>query len=204
MYSKFLKRGMDFIISSIAVIVLSPIILILTVLLALANNGKPFFFQKRPGQNEKIFTIIKFKTMNDKKDDQGNLLSDVERITKVGKFVRGASLDELMQLINVVKGDMSLIGPRPLLVDYLPLYNQEQAKRHLVKPGITGWAQVNGRNAISWEQKFSLDVWYVNNLSFATDMKILFQTVKKVFKREGISASESDTMPRFMGSSNKN
>lgn len=200
-YSRFFKRILDFLVSLVAILLLSPIILILTALLALANNGKPFFFQKRPGKNGKIFTIIKFKTMNDKKDEQGNLLPDIERITKVGKFVRGASLDELMQLINVVKGDMSIIGPRPLLVDYLPLYNQEQAKRHLVRPGITGWAQVNGRNAISWEEKFALDVWYVNNISFATDVKILILTVKKVFQREGISSSETDTMPRFMGSS---
>lgn len=198
-YSRFFKRIIDFLASLVALLVLSPIILILTFLLALANNGKPFFFQKRPGKNEKIFTIIKFKTMNDKKDGHGNLLPDVERITKVGKFVRGASLDELLQLVNVLKGDMSIVGPRPLLVDYLPLYNEEQAKRHNVKPGITGWAQVNGRNAISWEEKFRLDVWYVNNISFPTDVKILVKTVQKVVQRDGISASEAQTMERFMG-----
>lgn len=202
MYSRFFKRVIDFLVSLIALLVLSPIILTLTVLLAWANNGKPFFFQKRPGKNEKIFTIIKFKTMNDKKDAQGNLLPDMERITKVGKFVRGASLDELLQLINVLKGDMSIVGPRPLLVAYLPLYNSEQAKRHNVKPGITGWAQVNGRNAISWEEKFKLDVWYVNNISFATDVKILVKTVQKVVQRDGISASEEQTMERFMGTKN--
>lgn len=198
-YSRFFKRIIDFLASLVALLVLSPIILILTFLLALANNGKPFFFQKRPGKNEKIFTIIKFKTMNDKKDGDGNLLPDVERITKVGKFVRGASLDELLQLVNVLKGDMSIVGPRPLLVDYLTLYNEEQAKRHNVKPGITGWAQVNGRNAISWEEKFRLDVWYVNNISFPTDVKILVKTVQKVVQRDGISASEEQTMERFMG-----
>ncbi|WP_167964335.1 sugar transferase [Saonia flava] len=199
MYSRFIKRGIDFSVSLVALLVLSPIILVLTVLLALSNNGKPFFFQRRPGKNEKIFTIIKFKTMNDKKDEQGNLLPDMQRITKVGKFVRGVSLDELLQLVNVLKGEMSIVGPRPLLVAYLPLYNSEQAKRHNVKPGITGWAQVNGRNAISWEEKFSLDVWYVSNISFVTDLKILIKTVQKVLQRDGISASEDQTMERFMG-----
>ncbi|NJB70294.1 lipopolysaccharide/colanic/teichoic acid biosynthesis glycosyltransferase [Saonia flava] len=198
-YSRFIKRGIDFSVSLVALLVLSPIILVLTVLLALSNNGKPFFFQRRPGKNEKIFTIIKFKTMNDKKDEQGNLLPDMQRITKVGKFVRGVSLDELLQLVNVLKGEMSIVGPRPLLVAYLPLYNSEQAKRHNVKPGITGWAQVNGRNAISWEEKFSLDVWYVSNISFVTDLKILIKTVQKVLQRDGISASEDQTMERFMG-----
>lgn len=200
MYSKLIKRGMDFLVALVAILVLAPILLILIVLLGLANNGKPFFFQKRPGKDEKIFTIIKFKTMNDKKDKEGNLLPDNERITKVGKFVRGTSLDELLQLINVLKGDMSVVGPRPLLVGYLPLYSREQAKRHLVRPGITGWAQVNGRNTISWEEKFVLDVWYVKNIGLLTDVKILILTIKKVFQREGISSSENDTMPRFMGS----
>lgn len=199
MYERIFKRLADFFVALVALILLSPILIILIVLLAIANHGKPFFFQKRPGKNGKIFTIIKFKTMNDKKDKAGNLLPDMQRITKVGRFVRNASLDELLQLINVVKGDMSIVGPRPLLVDYLPLYNAEQAKRHNVKPGITGWAQVNGRNAISWEEKFALDVWYVNNISFSTDLKILIKTVQKVFIREGISASENDTMERFMG-----
>lgn len=199
MYSSLFKRLLDFLAALIALLILSPVILILTFLLMFANKGNPFFFQKRPGKNERIFTIVKFKTMNDKKDKDGKLLPDVQRITKVGGFVRNASLDELLQLINVLKGDMSIVGPRPLLIQYLPLYNKEQAKRHLVKPGITGWAQVNGRNAISWEEKFVFDVWYVDHLSFSTDLKILFKTVQKVFKREGISASGQDTMKAFMG-----
>lgn len=192
---------MDLFVSLIALVLLSPIILLLTFLLALANDGKPFFFQKRPGKNGKIFTIIKFKTMNDKKDAQGNLLPDKQRITKVGRFVRGASLDELLQLVNVIKGDMSVVGPRPLLVDYLPLYNAEEARRHDVRPGITGWAQINGRNAITWEKRLQLDVWYVDNISFTTDMKILIQTVKKVFQQDGVTTSENDTMERFTGTS---
>lgn len=200
-YRRFIKRGIDFSVALIATIVLSPLILLLTFLLALANDGKPFFFQKRPGRDEKVFSIIKFKTMNDKKDAQGSLLPDKERITKVGKFVRGASLDELLQLINVIKGDMSIVGPRPLLVDYLPLYNKEEARRHNVKPGITGWAQINGRNSITWEKRLSLDVWYVDNISFITDMKILVRTVKKVVVQEGVTTSENDTMGRFMGTS---
>lgn len=197
MYEKTFKRLADFFVALIALLLLSPVILILIFLLAIANNGKPFFLQKRPGKDEKIFTIIKFKTMNDKKDKEGNLLPDMQRITKVGKFVRGASLDELLQLINVLKGDMSIVGPRPLLIKYLPLYNEEQARRHLVKPGITGWAQVNGRNAISWEEKFIFDVWYVDHISLKTDLGILFKTVQKVLKREGVSASEQDTMEAF-------
>jgi len=199
MYKSFLKRVLDLIASIILLVLLSPFILAFTVLLFFANNGKPFFLQKRPGKNGKIFTIIKFKTMNDKKDDKGELLPDMQRITKVGAFVRNASLDELLQLINVFKGEMSMIGPRPLLIGYLPLYNKVQARRHDVKPGITGWAQVNGRNAISWEEKFAFDVWYVDNLSFATDYKIIVKTIEKVFKREGISASEQDTMTMFTG-----
>lgn len=199
MYVNFLKRIFDFLVSLIALVILSPVILVLIVMLAIANEGKPFFFQERPGKNGKIFTIIKFKTMNDKRDSQGNLLPDMKRITKVGKFVRGASLDELLQLINVLKGDMSIVGPRPLLVAYLPLYDTEQAKRHDVRPGITGWAQVNGRNTISWEEKFKLDVWYVKNISFATDFKIMVKTVQKVLQRDGISASEDNTMERFRG-----
>src|SRR5690554_8229415 len=167
--------------------------------LSIANRGRPFFFQKRPGKNEKMFKIIKFKTMNDKKDLEGNLLSDAERLTAVGKFVRKTSLDEIPQLLNVIKGDMSLIGPRPLLVDYLPLYNSIQKRRHEVRPGITGWAQVNGRNAISWEQKFNYDVWYVNNISLALDIKILFMTILKVFKSEGISQDGQATMTKFKG-----
>ncbi len=203
MYVAIVKRPADFFVALIALGVLMPIILILIFLLLFANNGNPFFFQKRPGKNVKIFTLIKFKTMNDKKDKNGTLLPDSQRITKVGKFIRNTSLDELLQLINVVKGEMSIVGPRPLLVDYLPLYNTEQAKRHSVRPGITGWAQVNGRNAISWEERFALDVWYVNNISFPTDMKILMLTVKKVLQQEGVSTSDNKTMPRFMGSSYK-
>lgn len=200
MYKRFIKRVLDLIASILLMVLLSPFILIITVLLFFTNNGKPFFLQKRPGKNEKIFTIIKFKTMNDKKDQDGNLLPDVQRITKLGGFVRNASLDELLQLFNVIIGEMSIVGPRPLLIAYLPLYNEEQARRHLVKPGITGWAQVNGRNALSWEEKFSFDVWYVDHISFITDMKILLKTVEKVFKREGISASEAHTMTMFTGS----
>ena len=182
MYKNFVKIIADFFASLIALLLLSPVIIILIILLMFANNGKPFFFQKRPGKNGKIFTIIKFKTMNDKKDKDGKLLHEVQRITKVGGFVRNTSLDELPQLINVLKGDMSMVGPRPLLIEYLPLYNEEQARRHLVKPGITGWAQVNGRNAVSHEDKFTLDVWYVDHLSFSTDLKILWKTIQKVFK----------------------
>ena len=178
---------------------MSPIFLLATIGLFFANNGKPFFFQTRPGKNEKLFQIIKFKTMNDKKDAAGNLLSDAERLTPIGSFVRKTSLDEIPQLLNVLKGDMSLIGPRPLLIQYLPLYNSIQKKRHDIRPGITGWAQVNGRNAISWEQKFEYDVWYVENCTFALDVKILFLTVKKVFKSEGISQEGEVTMEVFKG-----
>jgi lipopolysaccharide/colanic/teichoic acid biosynthesis glycosyltransferase len=167
--------------------------------LAFANNGKPFFFQKRPGKNERIFKIVKFKSMNDKKDANGNLLSDAERLTRMGAFVRKTSLDEIPQLINVLKGDMSFIGPRPLLPQYLPLYNDFQKKRHLVKPGITGWAQVNGRNTLSWEKKFEYDVWYVNNQSFLLDLKIFLMTIKKVFINEGINQDGQATTETFKG-----
>lgn len=199
MYTKFFKRIADFIVALTALLLFSPILLVLIILLAFANNGKPFFLQKRPGKNAKIFSLVKFKTMNDKKDQYGNLLPDNLRITKVGRFLRNSSLDELLQLINVIKGDMSLVGPRPLLVEYLPRYNEEQAKRHLVKPGITGWAQVNGRNAITWDERFALDVCYVENIGFVTDMKILILTVKKVLQQEGTTTKENDTMPKFMG-----
>ena len=199
MYTKFLKRIADFIVALTALLLFSPILLVLIILLAFANNGKPFFLQKRPGKNAKIFSLVKFKTMNDKKDQYGNLLPDSLRITKVGRFLRNSSLDELLQLINVIKGDMSLVGPRPLLVEYLPRYNAEQARRHLVKPGITGWAQVNGRNAITWDERFALDVWYVDNIGFVTDFKILILTVKKVLQQEGTTTKENDTMPKFMG-----
>jgi lipopolysaccharide/colanic/teichoic acid biosynthesis glycosyltransferase len=169
--------------------------------LYVANQGKPFFFQTRPGKDEKLFRIVKFKTMNDKKDSEGNFLSDAERLTRIGRFVRKTSLDEIPQLLNVLKGDMSLIGPRPLLVQYLPLYNAEQKQRHNVRPGITGWAQVNGRNAISWEQKFAYDLWYVDNCSFLLDIKIVVLTLKKVFVREGISQEGHATMGTFKGNS---
>ena len=199
MYKHFFKRVFDFFIALIGLIVLSPIFIGVTIGLYFANQGKPFFFQARPGLNEKIFKIIKFKTMNDKKDKEGNLLSDAERLTSIGAFVRKTSLDELPQLINVLKGDMAIIGPRPLLPQYLPLYNETQKRRHNVRPGITGWAQVNGRNAISWTKKFELDVWYVDHLSFATDVKVFFTTFKKVFKSEGISQAGQATMEVFNG-----
>ncbi|REC49604.1 sugar transferase [Chryseobacterium pennipullorum] len=199
MYRHFFKRVIDFIIALIGIIVLSPIFIMVMIGLYFANQGKPFFFQKRPGLHEKVFKIIKFKTMNDKKGLDGELLPDAERLTGIGAFVRKTSLDEIPQLINVLRGDMSLIGPRPLLVQYLPLYNEHQAKRHEVRPGITGWAQVNGRNAISWEKKFNYDVWYVNNVSFYQDVKILFLTVKKVVVREGISQEGQATMEMFKG-----
>ena len=200
MYKSFFKRLFDFFAALIGLLLLSPIFLLATIGLFFANQGKPFFFQTRPGKNEKLFQIIKFKTMNDKKDAAGNLLSDAERLTPIGSFVRKTSLDEIPQLLNVLKGDMSLIGPRPLLIQYLPLYNSIQKKRHHIRPGITGWAQVNGRNAISWEQKFAYDVWYVANCSFLLDVKILFLTVKKVFKSEGISQEGEVTMEVFKGS----
>ena len=199
MYRHFFKRVIDLLVSTMAFIVLLPVFLVLTILLFFANQGKPFFFQLRPGKNERIFRVIKFKTMNDRKDKQGNLLPDEQRLTAFGKFVRRTSLDELPQLLNVIIGDMSLIGPRPLLVDYLPLYNEKQKKRHLVRPGITGWAQVNGRNAISWNQKFEYDVWYVNNISFKLDLQIVMKTLVKIVKSEGISSGTSATMERFVG-----
>lgn len=199
MYRKYLKRLLDFIASFFGLLLLSPVFILVMIGLYYANQGKPFFFQARPGKGERIFKIVKFKTMNDKKDAQGNLLPDAERLTKIGSFVRKTSLDEIPQLINVLKGDMSLIGPRPLLVQYLPLYNERQARRHEVRPGITGWAQVNGRNAISWDQKFEFDVWYVDNISLWLDIKILFLTVKKVFIREGISQDGQATAEVFKG-----
>ncbi|WP_367210752.1 sugar transferase [Sphingobacterium sp. R2] len=199
MYKYFFKRLLDFLSALIGLLILSPIFIVVTIGLFFANSGKPFFFQSRPGRNERIFKIIKFKTMNDKKAADGSLLSDAERLTTIGAFVRKTSLDELPQLINVLKGDMSLIGPRPLLIQYLPLYSQDQRRRHEVRPGITGWAQVNGRNAISWEKKFELDVWYVDHVSFLIDLKVFFKTFKKVFKREGISADGHVTIEPFNG-----
>jgi len=199
MYKNYIKRFFDFFIALVGLIILSPIFIIITIGLYFANQGKPFFFQARPGLNEKIFKIIKFKTMNDKKDKNGNLLPDADRLTSIGAFVRKTSLDEIPQLINVLKGDMAIIGPRPLLPQYLPLYNEDQKRRHNVRPGITGWAQVNGRNAISWAKKFELDVWYVDHISFGTDLKVFFTTFKKVFKSEGISADGHVTIEPFNG-----
>lgn len=201
MYKTYFKRPFDFTIALIALLLLSPVFILVTISLFFANQGKPFFFQLRPGKNEKTFKIIKFKTMNDKKDENGNLLPDANRITKIGQLVRKTSLDELPQLINVLMGDMSIIGPRPLLPEYLPLYNEIQKRRHQVKPGITGWAQVNGRNAISWQQKFQYDVWYVENVSFILDCKIVFLTIKKVIIREGITAENSVSAEAFKGNS---
>jgi len=198
-YKTYIKRIVDFFLSLFGLIILSPVLLVVIVLLAIANSGKPFFFQKRPGKNGQLFTIIKFKTMNDKKDVAGKLLNDKFRLTKIGNFVRKTSLDEIPQLLNVLIGDMSLIGPRPLLPEYLPLYNSEQKKRHLVRPGITGWAQVNGRNTISWQQKFEYDVWYVEHLSFKLDVQIIIRTIKKVLKSDGIYAGSDIVMNRFKG-----
>ena len=199
MYRKFIKRIFDFSIALIGLICLSPIFIVVTIGLYFANEGKPFFFQERPGLRDKIFNIIKFKTMNDKKDADGKLLPDADRLTPIGSFVRKTSLDEIPQLINVLKGDMAIIGPRPLRTYYLPLYSEVQKTRHHVRPGITGWAQVNGRNAISWTKKFELDVYYVNNISLMLDLKIFFLTIKKVFIREGISKEGHVTTEAFNG-----
>ncbi|AXT49813.1 sugar transferase [Aquimarina sp. BL5] len=199
MYKYFLKRVLDFSTALILLIIIAPIFLLLIAFLAIANNGKPFFVQRRPGKSEKIFSIIKFKTMNDLKDEQGNLLPDKDRMTPVGTFVRKTSLDEIPQLINVLKGDMSLIGPRPLIIEYLPVYNETQKKRHNVRPGITGWAQVNGRNSITWKKKFEYDVWYVENCSFLIDLKILGLTLKKVLKKEDVNLSQELTSEWFNG-----
>ena len=200
MYKKYYKRVIDFIISLILIILLSPLLILAIIVLSISNQGKPFYFQQRPGKNCKIFTIMKLKTMNDKKDYELNLLPDEERLTKVGAFIRKTSLDEIPQLINVLKGDMSLVGPRPLLMRYLKLYSPLQARRHEVKPGITGWAQVNGRNAISWEEKFRLDVDYVDNQSFWLDFRILWMTFLKVINRKDISAEGHATIEEFRGS----
>ena len=199
MYAKYIKRILDFLLSLCALLVLSPVLLILTVLGAWKMKGNPFFTQLRPGKNEKIFRLIKFRTMTCEKDKDGNLLPDEQRLTKYGEILRSTSLDELPELINILKGEMSIVGPRPLLVQYLPLYNEEQRHRHDVRPGLTGWAQVNGRNAISWEERFRLDVEYVRNITFVMDVKIILQTVGKIFKREGISSESSVTMEDFMG-----
>ena len=199
MYLRIVKPILDFLLAVIGFIILLPVFLLVTVLLFFANEGKPVFIQRRPGKNCNVFSIIKFKTMNDKKDATGKLLHDSERLTAVGKFVRKTSLDEIPQLLNVIKGDMSLIGPRPLLTDYVHLYNAFQNRRHEMKPGITGWAQVNGRNAISWDKRFELDVYYVDHVSFTLDLKILFLTAKKVVISEGINAENAATIEPFEG-----
>lgn len=200
MYAHFFKRFFDFWISLIALICISPILIVVTIWLHFANKGAgAFFFQARPGKDGKIFKVIKFKTMTDERDASGNLLPDADRLTKVGKFVRSTSIDELPQLINVLKGDMALIGPRPLLVQYLPLYSKEQMRRHDVRPGISGWAQCHGRNQISWTEKFKLDVWYVDHLSLLTDLKVIFITIKKVLLREDINSDNDATMEDFNG-----
>lgn len=200
MYKHFFKRFFDFWISLIALIVISPILLVVTIWLHFANKGAgAFFFQERPGYKGKLFKVIKYKTMTDERDAEGNLLPDEVRLTKVGSFVRSTSIDELPQLINVLKGDMALIGPRPLLVQYLPLYSKEQMRRHDVRPGISGWAQCHGRNKISWTEKFKLDVWYVDHLSLMTDLKVIFITIKKVLFREDINSDNDATMEDFDG-----
>ena len=200
MYRRFFKRLLDFLFALLVLLIVCPLMLVLCVVLFFANKKVGiFFFQERPGRNGKNFRVIKFKTMTDERDHNGVLLSDEKRLTRIGRVVRSTSLDELPQLINVLKGDMSLIGPRPLLVQYLPLYNKRQARRHEVRPGITGWAQVNGRNAISWQQKFEYDVWYVDHISLGLDVRILFLTIKKVLVREGITSSTSSTMELFTG-----
>lgn len=200
LYRDYFKRGIDFVIVLSVLLVIWPILLVIYIWLTVANNGAgALFFQERPGKDAKVFKIIKFKTMTDERDADGNLLPDEQRLTGVGRFVRSTSIDELPQLINVLKGDMALIGPRPLLVKYLPLYSKDQARRHEVRPGITGWAQCNGRNAISWTKKFELDVWYVDNVSLWTDMKVVLMTIKKVLVRDGISQEGQATMEFFNG-----
>ncbi len=200
MYDRFFKRLIDFFVAVLLLLILSPIMVAIFLLLIYINKGKAFFFQERPGKNEKPIYIIKFKSMTDEKDVEGNLLPDNQRITKTGAFIRKFSLDELPQLINVLRGDMSLVGPRPLLFKYIPLYTEEQRRRHSVRPGITGWAQVNGRNSISWGEKFKLDIYYVDHLSFTLDIKIALLTILKVLKKEGINQSEERPMLPFNGS----
>jgi len=199
MYQKLIKPVIDFVCALLALVVLLPVMLVIICFLYIANDGKPFFYQMRPGKQGKVFRIVKFKTMNDKRDSNGKLLPDELRLTKVGSFVRKTSLDEFPQLLNVLRGDMSLIGPRPLLTDYFYLYNEFQNRRHEVKPGITGWAQVNGRNAISWDMKFEYDVWYVDHVSFALDCRIILKTIQKVIKREGINPENAMSTEPFNG-----
>ena len=198
-YRKYIKRLLDIICALLALILLSPLFIILTIVGAVAMKGNPFFVQKRPGQNEKIFNIIKFRTMSNIKNHDGKLLSDKERLTGYGRFLRSTSLDEFPEAINILMGDMSVVGPRPLLVEYLERYSPEQHRRHEVKPGLSGWAQINGRNTVSWEDKFKYDVWYVDNVSFILDLKIVIKTIIKMIKREGISSDTSDTMEEFLG-----
>lgn len=203
MYRKYIKRILDFTLSLIALIVLSPILLITAILVKIKLGSPIIFKQQRPGKNEKIFTLYKFRTMTDKKDEEGNLLPDEQRLTKFGKILRSTSIDELPELINILKGDMAIVGPRPLLVEYLSLYNDEQKHRHDVRPGLTGLAQVSGRNSISWEEKFEEDLKYINKVNLVSDVKIILKTIVKVFKREGISQQENETMEKFKGSENK-
>lgn len=203
MYSKYIKRILDFILSLIAIIVLSPVLLITAILVRIKLGSPVIFKQKRPGKDEKIFTLYKFRTMTDEKDEEGRLLPDSERLTKFGKFLRSTSIDELPELINILKGDMSIVGPRPLLVEYLELYNEEQKHRHDVRPGLTGLAQISGRNAITWEEKFEEDLQYIKKITFLGDIKIILKTALKVFKREGISQEGNETMERFKGSEEK-
>ncbi|MDV7767094.1 sugar transferase [Peribacillus sp. CSMR9] len=203
MYRRFIKRSMDFILSLIAIIILSPVLLIVAILVRVKLGSPILFQQKRPGMNEKIFMMYKFRTMTDERDENGGLLPDSVRLTRFGRLLRSTSLDELPELFNILKGDMSIVGPRPLLVQYLPIYNEHQKRRHEVRPGLSGLAQVNGRNAISWENKFNLDVKYVDNLSFIGDWKIIFLTIKKVFVREGINSEVAATMEPFKGSNQK-
>ncbi|MEO6488917.1 MAG: sugar transferase [Ferruginibacter sp.] len=200
MYKAFGKRIFDLVISLVGFVVLIPVFLLVTIILLIANKGKAFFFQERPGKNRQLFKVIKFRTMNDAKDTNNIPLPDAKRLTGIGRFVRKISLDEIPQLLNVIKGDMSLVGPRPLLVEYLPLYNETQSRRHNILPGITGWAQVNGRNALSWEQKFEYDIYYLEHVSFFFDLRILIKTVQKVLRAEGISQKGHETMPLFTGS----
>lgn len=199
MYKLLFKRLIDIIVSFLGILFFLPLILVITLILLILNQGKPFYFQDRPGLYGKTFKLIKFKSMNDKKDDSGNLLPYKDRVTKFGLFIRKLSIDEIPQIFNILKGDMSIIGPRPLLVEYLDLYNDFQKRRHHVKPGLSGWAQVNGRNSISWEQKFKLDVWYVENLSFSLDFKIFLITIKKVLTKQDINSSDATNMPLFKG-----
>ena len=203
MYAKYIKRILDFILSLIALIVLSPVLLVVAILVRIKLGSPIIFKQQRPGKNEKIFTLYKFRTMTDKKDEEGNLLPDEQRLTKFGKILRNTSIDELPELINILKGDMAIVGPRPLLVEYLSLYNDEQKHRHDVRPGLTGLAQVSGRNSISWEEKFEEDLKYINKVNLVSDVKIILKTIVKVFKREGISQQGNETMEKFKGSENE-